>query len=315
MSDNFVRLNMKVKRFSRGKGRLSGSAYKRKEWKKGRAQEEEGGAAGRGGRGTGRGGHGTGRNVCFKCGKSGHWAKNCTDKGGFTNLGKFGGERVKFDEAMESKEEQLDSATLDALVRDSPFPTIKEAAEMAYGIKPTRPDDVSGAASPLDLDDSESQQDQLSMTDSSEQTSTPSFLPPPPRCEKSPPQPMEPFLKLSSDGGVGDTPPVVYEALGKFGYQSFRDGQEEAIMRILSGLPISLFTLHPPPSLPLTFPLSFHNSLPSPPLPIPLSLILHPSLPPSLPPSPPLSLLPPHPAARHPTLRCISSADPVDRCR
>ena len=33
-----------------------------------------------------------------------------------------------------------------------------------------------------------------------------------------------------------DTPPEVYEALEKFGHDGFLPGQEEAVMRILSGL-------------------------------------------------------------------------------
>lgn len=33
-----------------------------------------------------------------------------------------------------------------------------------------------------------------------------------------------------------DTPPEVYEALERFGHAGFRPGQEEAVMRILSGM-------------------------------------------------------------------------------
>jgi ATP-dependent DNA helicase Q4 len=33
-----------------------------------------------------------------------------------------------------------------------------------------------------------------------------------------------------------DTPPEVYEALEQFGHDGFRPGQEEAVMRVLSGL-------------------------------------------------------------------------------
>lgn len=33
-----------------------------------------------------------------------------------------------------------------------------------------------------------------------------------------------------------ETPPEVFAALRDLGYQSFRPGQEEAIMRILSGI-------------------------------------------------------------------------------
>uniref|UniRef100_A0A8C9WYG1 DNA 3'-5' helicase n=1 Tax=Sander lucioperca TaxID=283035 RepID=A0A8C9WYG1_SANLU len=51
-----------------------------------------------------------------------------------------------------------------------------------------------------------------------------------------PPPPVEPLYYLTDDGKVQETPAEVYAALKDIGYQSFRPGQEEAIMRILSGL-------------------------------------------------------------------------------
>uniref|UniRef100_A0AAX7T9L6 DNA 3'-5' helicase n=1 Tax=Astatotilapia calliptera TaxID=8154 RepID=A0AAX7T9L6_ASTCA len=51
-----------------------------------------------------------------------------------------------------------------------------------------------------------------------------------------PPPPMEPLYELTEDGKVQETHEDVYSALRDLGYQSFRPGQEEAIMRILSGL-------------------------------------------------------------------------------
>ncbi|RVE67270.1 hypothetical protein OJAV_G00115630 [Oryzias javanicus] len=47
---------------------------------------------------------------------------------------------------------------------------------------------------------------------------------------------MEPLYSLTEDGKVHETPEAVHAALRDLGYQSFRAGQEEAIMRILSGL-------------------------------------------------------------------------------
>ena len=54
VSENYVRLNLKKSRFSRGGVKKTGSYYKRQEWKKKKSS------------------------VCFKCGQAGHWAKSCT---------------------------------------------------------------------------------------------------------------------------------------------------------------------------------------------------------------------------------------------
>ena len=137
MSDNFVRLNMKVKKFSKRPGRsLTGSAYKRHMWKKRQNQETGSGVGGAGRGGAGKGRKGGGRNICFKCGKPGHWARNCTDNGGSKNLGTFAGEAVKFDDSLAlGREDDVDSDMLEELAKNSPFPTVQEAAMMARGIK------------------------------------------------------------------------------------------------------------------------------------------------------------------------------------
>lgn len=46
---------------------------------------------------------------------------------------------------------------------------------------------------------------------------------------------IEPYYKLREGGSLIDTPNEVYDALNKFGHLKFRPGQEEAVMRILSG--------------------------------------------------------------------------------
>ncbi|NXO92428.1 RECQ4 helicase, partial [Certhia brachydactyla] len=58
----------------------------------------------------------------------------------------------------------------------------------------------------------------------------PEFSPPSP-----PPPPVEPFYPPNPDGTIPDPPEEVLEALRILGYDSFRPGQAEAIMRVLSG--------------------------------------------------------------------------------
>ena len=159
VSENFVRLNLKVKRYSRKPGSvISGSAYKRKMWKK--SQRARGGGGGGGSYGSGRsGGRNGGTNTCFKCGKPGHWAKNCSEREGSKNLGCFGGEKVQFSEYMEMDNDVLDKETLQKLAKDSPFPTTKEASMMARGVsleqsrqKPTRSEDGDHGSEEIDHD-------------------------------------------------------------------------------------------------------------------------------------------------------------------
>uniref|UniRef100_A0A4W5MVI0 DNA 3'-5' helicase n=1 Tax=Hucho hucho TaxID=62062 RepID=A0A4W5MVI0_9TELE len=51
-----------------------------------------------------------------------------------------------------------------------------------------------------------------------------------------PPPPLQPLYPLGEDGKVQAAHSEVYEALKDFGYKSFRPEQEQAIMRILTGL-------------------------------------------------------------------------------
>ena len=74
-------------------------------------------------------------NACFKCGRQGHWASNCTEKEGSKNLGQFAGEAVRDGEEEEEDGEEMDPAYLAQLAEESPFPTVEAAAMMATGIK------------------------------------------------------------------------------------------------------------------------------------------------------------------------------------
>ncbi|NXY39685.1 RECQ4 helicase, partial [Pomatorhinus ruficollis] len=59
----------------------------------------------------------------------------------------------------------------------------------------------------------------------------PEFSPPSP-----PPPPVDPLYPPNPDGTIPDPPEEVLEALRILGYESFRPGQAEAIMRVLSGI-------------------------------------------------------------------------------
>ena len=196
VSDNFIRLNMKVKKFSRRPGRfLTGSAYKRQMWKK-RQNQEMGGAK--------RGGRTTRRNVCFKCGKPGHWAKNCTDNGGSTNLGKFAGEMVKFnDDLILEREDNMDPAMLDELAKNSPFPTVHEAAMMARGIKVHPPTTAAATTGPSEVKGQDKDHDRGG-DETRDGGRLDSYVAPPPcHAHSTPPPPsVEPLFPLSENGDI-----------------------------------------------------------------------------------------------------------------
>lgn len=172
VSQNFVKLNMKVKRHSRRPGHtLTGSAYKRKEWKR-RQKEGEFSEHGSGGGGGKRQ-----QFVCFKCGETGHWARNCKERGSFTNLGSFSGEKVTFADSALDFEDEMDTAALEELDKECPFPSIREAAEMVTKTEGSGDLDSAGSA----------------------------YVPPPPpnRTPSPPPPSMEPLFKTENGKIIG----------------------------------------------------------------------------------------------------------------
>ena len=73
--------------------------------------------------GVSRGGMGRGTH-CFKCGEVGHWARNCSQRVAESDLGKFAGETCSFQDAGAEDEQEI---------FESPLPTLEEAALMAQG--------------------------------------------------------------------------------------------------------------------------------------------------------------------------------------
>ncbi|XP_061111178.1 ATP-dependent DNA helicase Q4 [Conger conger] len=202
---NFVKINLKkkshVKGFALRGAALRKQMYLEKFQLKG---ERFGGGSGRGGRRFG--GYNPQGDSCFKCGGTGHWARDC--KGRAAAPVATGGGAEGEEEAAELEPFEL--------------PTLREVA-LATGTLSAEPLAPPGCAEGNGVTETENEEALLNVM-------RPDYEKPPP------PPPMEPLYGLGEDGKVQAAPPEVYEALTDFGYKSFRPGQEMAIMRILSGL-------------------------------------------------------------------------------
>ncbi|XP_062266608.1 ATP-dependent DNA helicase Q4 [Platichthys flesus] len=210
---NFVKINLKkkshVKGYAlRGLG-LRKQMYMQKFQLKG---ERFGGGAGfgRGGRGGFRGGRGGGfsrqTDTCYKCNGTGHWAMDCKGPAAPPPI------------------------PVDDVVAEEPFelPTLEEVARATGTLQPQ-----SLGSSPSVKEDQphqDSEADPKHKEDVLLEVIRPDYERP------VAPPPMEPLYPLTEDGKVQATPADVHAALKELGYDSFRPGQEEAIMRILSGL-------------------------------------------------------------------------------
>ncbi|RXM27385.1 ATP-dependent DNA helicase Q4 [Acipenser ruthenus] len=200
---NFVKINLKRKSHVKGYA-LKGAALRKQMYvQKFQLKGERFGGGGGGGRGGRRGGFNRSGDSCFKCGGTGHWARDC--KG--TALAPAP-EKVLDEE--EAAEEQFE------------LPTLEEVARSTSTLR----------SDPI-VPSSFSQEDKSQMKEEDHvfmNVIRPDYEKP------TPPPAMEPLYSLGEDGKVIDTPAEVYEALAEFGYKSFRPGQEVALMRILSGL-------------------------------------------------------------------------------
>ncbi|KAK5854998.1 hypothetical protein PBY51_005140 [Eleginops maclovinus] len=215
---NFVKINLKkkshVKGYAlRGAG-LRKQIYMEKFQLKGErfgghgflSRGRGGGFRGGGFRGGFRGGMNQSGDTCYKCGGTGHWAINCKGPA----------------PPPSAADHQPDE--------EEPFelPTLEEVARATGTLQP-QPTAASSSTA-------EEQPSQDKQGDSNLKDEVLLNVIRPDYERPVAPPPMEPLFPLTDDGKVQEAPPELYEALKELGYQSFRPGQAEAIMRILSGL-------------------------------------------------------------------------------
>ncbi|EFN84636.1 ATP-dependent DNA helicase Q4 [Harpegnathos saltator] len=235
MNDNFVRINLKKKVFVRGKKNFNFSKYKKNQWKQRKkdlaSSESNLDAADL----MDKNGM-----TCFKCGESGHFARNCTV----------------------SKGEAL--LPLEEIDESSNFPTLQEAEKMAsqgaivahshrIDRLPQRPSfSTEKASDPQHKEEEKGKREEETVeevmaklfsddfADPVEEKATPILghkIPKELLSRLLPPlmEVVNPLYPTNQDGGLVETPTEVFEALRLFGHESFRAGQEKAVMRVLSG--------------------------------------------------------------------------------
>ncbi|XP_023597407.1 ATP-dependent DNA helicase Q4 [Trichechus manatus latirostris] len=212
---NYVRLNLKKKRYVRGPA-LRGTRLRKQVW---RQKWQKKGECFGGGRPKA-----TFKNSCFRCGQLGHWASQCPQPGGFHPEDRSGleGHRVLYEgRDFWSKQQALPAShpgpepapAQEEYARDEegtrPLPTLEGVAQKTGGAHCKLPaHEDAGPARPRLLGTSESH----------------------------PPNVVSPLYPPGPSGQVAETPPEVFQALGQLGHRAFRPGQEQAVMRILSGI-------------------------------------------------------------------------------
>lgn len=218
MNDNFVRINLKKKVFVRGKKNFNLAKHKRNQWKQ-RKKEltssesnldmadliDKNGM------------------TCFKCGESGHFAKNCSASKG---------------DALLPLEEIDDSLN---------FPTLEEAEKMAnenaivaHGHKIERlPERPSYSTTTITQDEEDMMKlfndDDFANFDEKNDTLISGHKVPRMPGLLSQIKAIDPLYVANEDDSLIETPMEVFETLRMFGHESFRTGQEKVVMRILSG--------------------------------------------------------------------------------
>ncbi|XP_023228255.1 ATP-dependent DNA helicase Q4-like [Centruroides sculpturatus] len=270
INENYIKINIKKKKFVRGYKHFSIKQYKKVKWKNIKKQKE--------------GNYSVSSSTCFNCNRKGHWSRNCPER----------------------KDTFLEEMTLSG---DLPLPTLQEAKDLAQGFKTSTsitrimPKETTLIQIESILNKTDTDSTELNNLLMPQQTVSPVFnllngkviktpnytfleemtlsgdLPLPTLQEAKdlaqgfktstsitrimpkettliqiesilnktdtdstelnnllmPQQTVSPVFNLLN-GKVIKTPNCVFQALHKMGHSIFRSGQEEAIMRILSGL-------------------------------------------------------------------------------
>uniref|UniRef100_A0A182X6X8 DNA 3'-5' helicase n=1 Tax=Anopheles quadriannulatus TaxID=34691 RepID=A0A182X6X8_ANOQN len=258
LNENFVRIDIRKKVFVKGKKTINYSRYKKSQWKAKKA------AALTGPEMDMRGCDG-GTLTCFQCGGTGHMAFQCK-KPLEDKLLPYDADTIEESSfpTLEEAEAMANSRTLavhsNRIERLPPVanPVWKEQEQEELPAEEDvgEPGKKEPSTLPVedDLDEpmeqeSDEHQKETEQSAAASQSAAPAYI-----GHKIPEEflkqsgllevtvsggfkgTVEPLYQQRGDCMVPPTPPEVFEALRMFGHQSFRHGQERAVMRVLCGL-------------------------------------------------------------------------------